>query len=130
MKVIPRWYVKSNQSEYFYNDKKKGIRVCRSGVDASGNLFDPPFLWKAKNISPIVGTLSTMLAKKSGLGLLNIVTSVNKKYRSLKCSRTYLIQDVTGEGVFSNDDQLLALREERLEERKMGMTSMSPNSRK
>ena len=84
------------------------------------NLFDLPFLWKVKNLLPIVGTLSTMLVKKAGLGLLNLVTFLNMKYRSLKRSRTWLIQDVTGEDVFSNDDQLLALREERLAGNKNG----------
>ena len=43
-----------------------------------GIFFDLPFLWKAKNLSTIVGTLSTMLVKKAGLGLLNLVTSVKK----------------------------------------------------
>ena len=116
---MPRWYVKSNRSEYFYNDLKQyGRSVCRSGEDDSGKLFDPPFLWKAKKLSPIVGILSTMLVNKAGLGLLDLVTSVNEKYRSLKRPRTELIQDVTGEGVFFNGDHLLALREERLDEKK------------
>ena len=82
------------------------------------NLFDPPFLWKAKNLSPIVGTLSTILVKKASLGLLNFLTSINQKYRILKHSRTELIQDVTGEGVFSNGFHLLALREESLDGKK------------
>ena len=66
----------------------------------------------------MVGTLSTMLVKKSGLGLLNSVTSTNEKYLSSKRSRTELIQDVMGEGVFSNGNHLLALREERRDGKK------------
>ena len=51
-----------------------------------------------------------MLVKKSGLGLLNPVMSVNYKYLSYQRARAELIWAVTGVGAFSNNDQLLALR--------------------
>ena len=46
---------------------------------------------KSKYLSPIVGTLSKMPVKKSGLGLLNPLTSANEKYLSLKRASTELI---------------------------------------
>ena len=49
------------------------------------------FFVKTKSLSPIVLTLSTMLANKFGLGLLNPVTSVKKKYLSLQRASTELI---------------------------------------
>ena len=67
--------------------KQYGGRVLRSGEDVSGNLFDPTFFGK-QNVLQIVGNLSTMLVTKSVLGLLNLVTSVNDNYQSLKCSIT------------------------------------------
>ena len=54
--------------------KKHGIRVCGSGEDYSGNLFYSSFLWKENPLSPVVGVLSTMMVKESGLELLNTVT--------------------------------------------------------
>ena len=53
-----------------------------------------------------------MPVKKAGLGLLNPATSVNHKYLSLQHARTELIRAVMGGGVFSNDDHLLAFKEE------------------
>ena len=38
------------------------------------------FFGKTKILSPIIGALSTILVKKSGLGLLNPVTSAHEKY--------------------------------------------------
>ena len=71
-----------------------------------------------------------MSVKKSGLGLLNIMASTNKKCLSLKRASTEFIQAVTGEGVFYNADHLLVLREERCDGEKTGMTSTMPNSGK
>ena len=70
------------------------------------------FFRRSKNISPIIGNLSRMTAKKYGLGLLNPVMSADKYLLSLQRANTELIQAVTGEGAFSNADHLLALREE------------------
>ena len=71
------------------------------------------FFVKSKSHSPIVGTLSKMTVKKSGLGLLNPMTSAKGKYLSLQRLITELIQDVMGEGNFSDINHLMALREER-----------------
>ena len=60
-----------------------------------------------------------MPVKKSGLGLLNPVTSANKKYPSLQWASTELIQDVKGRGELSNADHLLSLREERIDRQKI-----------
>ena len=65
---------------------------------------------KSKYLSPIVGTLSMILFKKYGLGLLNPVTSENKEYLSLQCASTDMIRSMTGEGKFSNANHLLVLR--------------------
>ena len=54
-----------------------------------------------------------MPVKKSGLGLLNPVTSTNKKYLSVQRASTELIWSVTGEGAFYNANHLLVPREER-----------------
>ena len=77
-----------------------------------GKMFCHAFSLESQNISPIVGTLSTMPVKKSVLGLLNLVTSTNEKYISLKNVGTELILSVTREDTFSNTNKLLALREE------------------
>ena len=53
-----------------------------------------------------------MLVKKSGLRLPNTMTYMNKKYLSYQLASTEFIRAVKGEGVFSNSDHLLALREE------------------
>ena len=54
-----------------------------------------------------------MLAKKSGLGLLNPVTAEKEKYLSSQKGGAELFRVRTGEESFSNADRLLALREER-----------------
>ena len=51
---------------------------------------------KTKLLSPIVGFISIMPVMKSGLGLLNVVTSTNDKYLSLKGASTELIRAVMG----------------------------------
>ena len=93
------------------------------------NFLPRLFLGKSKTISPIVGTLSKIPVKKSGLGLLNAVTPKKYKYLSFQRKSKYLILSVMGGGAFSNANQILSLREERRDGQKTGMTSTSPNSR-
>ena len=76
------------------------------------------FFRKTKSLSPIVITLSTMLIKMNGLGLLNTVTSVKKKYLSSQRGSAGLIRDVTGGGGFSNSDHIRTLGEERRDRQK------------
>ena len=90
-----------------------GERICVSGEDDQGNLFVSSFLWKDKSPSPIVGALSTIPFKKSGLGILNPVTAAKEKFLSSQQAITELIQAATGGGTFSNTDHLLDIREER-----------------
>ena len=71
-----------------------------------------------------MGTLNTMPVKKAGLGLQNPVTSVDEKYPSLQHASTELIWAVTGERELSTANNLLALREERRDGKKYGMTSL------
>ena len=61
-----------------------------------------------------------MPVKKSDLSLQNSVTSADKKYSGLQHASTEMIQYVTGEGKFSTAYQLMALREERREEKNPG----------
>ena len=91
--------------------------------------FSPLLLKKTKSISPIEGDLSIMPVKKYELGLLNALTSANKKCISLQLGSAELIQSMTRGGGFSKYDHLLALREERRERQKNGMTLITPNSR-
>ena len=53
------------------------------------------------------------------MGLLNTVTSVNKKYMSSQRSSTELILAETGEGKLSKAGLILVLREERLDRQKI-----------
>ena len=53
-----------------------------------------------------------MPVNKSGLGIQNLVNSVDTKYPSSQCTSTELIWAITEEGEFSTADCLLALREE------------------
>ena len=82
------------------------------------NVLPRHFFGKSKSLSPIVGNISKMRVNKSGLGLLNIVTSTNEKESSSNRSSTELIQSMAAEGSFSNSNNLLALREERCNIRK------------
>ena len=50
------------------------------------------FFRKTKYLSPIVEVLSAIPFKKSGLGLLNLVTSANKKCLSFQHASAELIQ--------------------------------------
>ena len=95
-------------------------RVCVRGSVGNdlGYHFALSFLRKEKNLSPIVGALSTMPVKKSELGLLNTVTSSQEKYLSYQRGSAELVQAVTGGGEFSNADHLQTLGEERRERKK------------
>ena len=56
------------------------------------------FFGKTKTLSSVVGALSTMLVSKSGLGLMNPVTSAQEKYLSSTGVSAELTQSVTGWG--------------------------------
>ena len=71
------------------------------------------FFQKTKTLSPIVGSLCTMLARKAGLGLLDPVTLAQEKYLSSTQGSAELVWAVTGGGEFSNADHLQTLSEER-----------------
>ena len=77
-----------------------------SGDDDLRNLFASYFLWKEKPLSPILGNISTMLVKKSVLGLLNKVMLANEKYLSSQKTRVDLIKAVTGGVTFKGGDKL------------------------
>ena len=81
------------------------------------NVLPRLFFGKTKTLSPIVGTLSTILIKVVGLGLLNPVTSVKEKYLSSQRGSAELIRAMTGGG-FSNAHHLYMLREERCDGQK------------
>ena len=65
-----------------------GDTFCGNGEYTPGKFLPSLFFGKPKSLSPIVGNLSTMSVKKSDLGILNTMTSANKKYPSSKCTRT------------------------------------------
>ena len=67
------------------------------------------FFKNTKSLSPIIGTLSTIIVSKYGLVLLDPVISANEKYLSLQWASVELIRDVAGWGEFSNSDHLLML---------------------
>ena len=71
------------------------------------------FSGKTKTLSPILGSLSMMLANKDRLGLLNKVTSEKEKYPISQRGSAELIHAVMGGGSFFNTKHLLALGEER-----------------
>ena len=68
---------------------------------------------KTKNLSPVVGDLSTMPVKKYGMGLLNPVTSDQEKYSSSTQGSVELVQAVTGGGEFSYVNHLRTLIDDR-----------------
>ena len=69
------------------------------------------FFRNMKTLSPVVGALSTMPVKKYGLGLLNSVTSAQKKYLRSMLGSIEEVRAVTGGGAFSNADHLRTLSE-------------------
>ena len=75
------------------------------------------FFRKKKTLSPVVGALSTMTVRKSGLGLLNPVTSAQEKYLISTGGSAELVQAVTGGGEFYNANHLRILSEEQHERR-------------
>ena len=77
------------------------------------DFFPHLFFGNSKYLTPLIGTLSTIPEKKSGLGLLNPVTSENEKYPSLKYASMELIWSVIGKIEFSNANHLLPPMEER-----------------
>ena len=111
---MPQWYVQSNQSGYFFNTSPGTQETPFAGVDKmiQENFFPRLFFGQTKTLSPIVGSLSTMPVKKSGLGILNPVTSAQEKYISYQQESAELVRAVTGGGEFSNADHLRTLSEE------------------
>ena len=73
------------------------------------------FFGKWKYISPIVGTLSNMPVKKSGMVLQIPVMSANGNFLSLQRARTELIRDVTIEREFLTANRLQEVKEEKSE---------------
>ena len=62
-------------------------------------IFLPHLLFrKTKTLSPIVGALSKITVKESGLGLLNTVMSAQEKYLIYNQGSAELIWAVTGGG--------------------------------
>ena len=57
-----------------------------------------PCIFFEKTLSPVIGALSTMPVKKSGLGLLNPVMSAQEKYLSPTQGSIELVRAVTGGG--------------------------------
>ena len=99
--VTPQCYAWSNKSGFFYkmSQQIQGNHLWEQRR-YFGTTFASYFLRKKKHLSPIVGSLSTAPVKKSGLSLLNPVTSANKKYPSFQWASTELIWAVTGEVIF------------------------------
>ena len=103
------------QSEWiFFQSTPKDTGHVFAGVEKLLHKTFVPciFFWKPKSLPPIVGTLSTILVKKSGLGLQYLVTPDNKKYLSLLRANSKLIGSVTGASKISTANHLLELREE------------------
>ena len=76
------------------------------------------FFGNTKTLSPIVGTLSTMTFKKSGMGILNPVTSAQDKYKISQRGSAELVRAVTGGGAFSNAFHLWTTIEEKRDGKK------------
>ena len=71
------------------------------------------FFRKTKTLYPIVGSISTIPVKKSGLVLLNPVTSAQENYLRSTQGSVELVRAVTGGGGFSVSYHLQTLSEER-----------------
>ena len=82
------------------------------------NFLPRLFFRKTKTLSPIVGTLSTVLIKMARLGLLNPVTLEKEKFPSSQKGSVELIRAMTGEGELSNADNLQTLRGEKRDRQK------------
>ena len=70
------------------------------------------FFGKKKTLSPAVGDLITIPVKKSGMRLMNPVTSSQENYLISTRGSKELVRAVTGGGGFSNADHLRTLSEE------------------
>ena len=87
------------------------------------------FFGNTKYLSPIVGVISTIPAEKSGLELLNPVTSAKEKDLNSQWGSVELIRDVTGVVAFSNATTFWLLGNKCGTVRKNGMTQTTPHSR-
>ena len=87
--------------------------VRGSEEDGLRNPFASFFLGTTKILSPVVGALSTMLARKAVLGLLNPVTSAQNNYLNSTQGSSELVRPVTGRGGGLNSDHLQTLSEKR-----------------
>ena len=87
----------------FFQRVKKYTGYAFTGVEEFLREKNLPclFIGKSKYLPPIVGTLNTMMVKKSGLGLKEPVTSENEKYLSLLYESSKPIGSVTVERAFS-----------------------------
>ena len=81
-------------------DNRYGIGVHGAGKFLPENVLPRLLFGKPKSLRPIIGALSTLPVKKSGLGLHNIVTSEKEKYNSLLHASGKLIGAVKGEWYF------------------------------
>ena len=70
-------------------------------------IFSLVFFRTEKNLSPIIGALSTMPVKKDGLGPLNLATSVKENYLISQWGSAGIIRAVTRGGAFSDANHLL-----------------------
>ena len=68
-------------------------------------VFLPHLFFENKNLS-----YPSITVTKSGLGLLNPVTSTNKKYLSFQRESTKLVLSLIEEGLFYSGTNLLVLR--------------------
>ena len=93
--------------------KDTGYTFAGGGNIISETFLHRLFFGESKYLPPIIGTLSTMPVKKSGLGLQYPVTPASEKYLSFLRTRSKLIGYVTGERSFSTDGHLMVFREER-----------------
>ena len=91
-----------------------------AGVDKMirETFFPRIFLGKTKTLSPVVGALSMMPVNKSGLGLLNTVTSAQENYLSSTRGSIELVQAMTGGGALSISDHLRTISEEQHDRKK------------
>ena len=130
-RVTPRWHVIQPERIFIQLVTWETWDVFAGLEKMLQETFLPRlFFRKTKSLSPIVGALSAMPVKKSGLGLMNSVASAKKKYPSSQQVSAELIWAVTGGGAYSNADHLLVLGEERRDiQKKNGMTQTAPHSR-
>ena len=78
-------------------DEKRGICVCRSTEASSEEKIIHASSSENRTLPSIIGTLSSMLVKKSVLGLQNLVTPADENFLSSLCAITELIRAMKGE---------------------------------